>query len=133
MSANKKRKPAKDRRSAAEVFWYRVDQFSPLLCRLLARHKRGLPLTDEEIAAFGGNTLTPYDVRCIAELESWDDVRLRDMRAFLRGCGLDFCDRESMHRVTEYLKMKKNRFQYLKKSPQWEAVFKPLLKRLTER
>lgn len=117
-------------RSAGDHFWYRVGHFPPILCRLLARHRRGLPLTDAEIAAKAGHALTAYQVHCLSQLRSWENVSVAHLRAFTRGCDIDFHDPVAMHRVKNYLRTTR-RFEYLKRSPQWETVFKPLLRQLT--
>lgn len=120
-------------RLQSEQFLDRERVFYPLLCRLLARHKRGAALTDDEIASKGGNVLTSYEVASISQLLDWGQVPRSHQLAFLRGCNIDLYDRNSMHRLTAYMKMKRNRFKYLRKSPQFETVFKPLLKKLHDR
>lgn len=114
------------------TFWDRCDKLIPPLCRIVARHPRGLPLLAQEIAVKGGNVLTPYQVTCISLLPDWESVPLGHIRAFLRGCGIDFCDRECMNRIMTYLK-RRNRFRYLKNSPAWETEFKPIVAVLSSR
>lgn len=120
-----------------ETFWDRLDRFTPGFCRIIARHKRGLPLTSQEISVGSGYELTPHEVFLMSFLDNWDQVPIGRLRAFLRGCGIDLCDYESMNRIGVYLKARsfnpKSRFKYLTKSPEWETVFKPILKTLTDR
>jgi len=105
--------------------WDYCDNFPPILCRLLARvGKYGRPLTTDEIAKRGG--LTPMKVAVISELCNWSSVPVGEMRAFLRGCGFDFCNSEDMRRVSDYLR-KNPALTYLRNSPEFKSYYKPLL------
>ena len=86
---------------ATSSFWLRAMRYPPCLVRLLARHPHGDPLSDGEIAQRSG--LSRYQVGVIASSVSWDEITLGDMRRFLNGCGIDFCDAYCMKKVSVYL------------------------------
>lgn len=97
-------------------FQQRLDRFPPVICRLLAKHQWGPPLTSREVADRSGLSL--YRVDAISTLTSWNEVTVGDMRAFLTGCGLDFQDSKAMNRVHCYLRSRsKNKFVHLRRSP----------------
>jgi len=97
-------------------FQHKLDRFPPVVCRLFARHRWGLPLDNRELAERSG--LSEYKVVSMSTLTSWDSVTVGDMRAFLRGCGLDFDRRESMNRIGCYLRSKAHsKFVHLRRSP----------------
>lgn len=106
------------------TFWKRSEQLSPILCRLLARHRHGPPFTVSEIAKRSG--LSHLEIHHLSLMRSWDTVPFGTMRRFLIGCSLDFCDVRQMKRVFTYLRLPK-KFQYLKKSPEWETVLRPIV------
>jgi len=100
-------------------FQARLDRFPPVVCRLLAKHPWGPPFTSQEIASRSG--LSEYKVVALSPLTSWDEVSVRDMRAFLKGCDMDFDNGEAMNRVRCYLKSKSKRmFVHLRRSKQKE-------------
>lgn len=109
-------------------FWKTADQFPPVLVRLLARHPKGKPLTVAEIVA--RSCLDAWQVESISRLTSWRGVDLPTMRAFLDGCGIDFCDGATMHKVREYLRVRRNgqrpNFKYLRTSPDYQTIYYPL-------
>ena len=72
--------------------------------------------------------LSPAEVESITQSTSWEGVKLADMQAFLRGCGIDFCDSKGMRRLEDYLR-KTPSFHHLTSSPEWEGYYQPLLKR----
>lgn len=102
--------------------WRRIEKLPPILCRLLARHPRGLPLTNSEIAA--RCRLSRQHVAFIATRPTWDDVGVAEMREFLAGCGLDFCSSSTMKRVDVYLRdVRAGRVKlsrYLRRAPHFQ-------------
>lgn len=66
-----------------------------------------------------------YTICSVSHQTTWDRIDLEVMRRFLQGCQLDFCEREQMNRMTMYLA--NGRMSYLRRSPHWKSVFKPLL------
>jgi hypothetical protein len=101
-----------------------LPQYPPILCRLLARHKRGAPFTVQHIAEHGG--LTEVEVLLISQRTDWGGIDVFTMRRFLRGCGIDFCSRTCMHRLHCYLRSNPN-WAYLRRSPDWLSYYNPLL------
>lgn len=116
----------------------RLDRYPPILCRLLAKDgPYGAPLTDRQIAQASGLSL--YDVHFLSEKPDWEGVDLQMLRAFTSACGVSFDDPVAMKRVTVYLRGKKRggrrvppTFRYLRKSPEWKTVFRPLAKKWLE-
>jgi hypothetical protein len=112
------------------TFWERAEQYPPCLVRLLARHKRGLPLTDVEIAN-RGKSLSPYEVHLIARERVWYFVQVGNMRAFLDGCGIDFCNSEDMNRIGCYLRQvatgKCKMSAYLRRAPHFKTELQHLI------
>lgn len=106
------------------MFWTRLDRYPPVLCRLLAREKRGRPLTTAEIADTSG--LPPAKVEAISASVSWDGVEVDDMKRFAQACGCDFDQQKDMRRVEDYLR-KRPKFTYLKRSSQWKNYYYPLV------
>jgi hypothetical protein len=107
-------------------FWTRAELFRPPLCRLLARHRYSRPLTIQEIAE-RSKGITPVEVIAISETVDWRYVNIRQMQAFLTGCGMDFCDTKAMRRVDDYIR-KGPTFQYLRQRPDWTTHYLPLLR-----
>lgn len=119
------------------AFFRRADRFPPILCRILARKKkRGAPLTDDELAYRSGLLL--YDVHWLSQKTDWMGVDIYTLRSFTDACDLSFDDPAALKRAESYLNGKKRNgrrippnFRYLRKSPQWGTVFKPLIQRWT--
>jgi hypothetical protein len=121
--------------STTTSFWQRCMDYPPCLVRLLARHPYGKPLTAAEIQAKSHPARIPmFQVLSLPMIEAisgeigWHEIEMLDVSKFLRGCGVDFCNQDHMRRVDDYLR-KKPTFRYLRASPQWEAYYKPLMKR----
>lgn len=118
------------------TFFERTLCFPPILCRLLARHKGGKPLTAAEIAERSGEMPNVCHLLCVSEVVSisratcWKGIGVNEMFAFLRGCGLMFDDTKAMRRVDDYLS-KKPTLHYLVQSAEygWDNYYKPLLMR----
>lgn len=101
-------------------FWTRAKEFPPVFVRIMARHKRGDALTNEEIAERSG--LTHYAVYSMSVECSWAEIAFGDMEAFLKACNLDFCDRAQMRRLRAYAYANskgkiRNKFAWLKRDP----------------
>ncbi len=111
------------------MFWTRLKRYPPVLCRLLAREKRGRPLTTAEIAQRSG--LPPARVEAISASTTWHGVEVPDMKAFLQACGTDFDHQKDMRRVEDYLR-KRPKFTYLKRSPDWSTYYYPLVRKWME-
>lgn len=107
-------------------FWTISNRYPPILCRLLARHPNSKPLTAEEIAARGRLSIT--EVNLISHQTDWAQVTLTSMRAFLNGCGIDFCKRADMHRVDSYIRAQPT-WKYLRTSGLWTSLYEPMLKK----
>lgn len=117
------------------TFWDRLREFSPIVCRLLARHPHGPPLTTEHIAAL--TRLSTYEILAISAMTSWDTVRVEHMRSFVVACNLDFEDKRHMRRVEAYLRALRSgkinrKFAYLERSPDYESYYLPLRLRYEE-
>ena len=104
----------------------KLARFSPIVCRLLARKKTptgGIAaMTDDDIVRASG--LCTADVKHLSWLHSWDNVEVGKMLAFTRGCGLNLDDRQCIHKARQLFNTGTG--SYLKRSPLWESLFKPL-------
>jgi hypothetical protein len=115
-----------------QVLWERFDRYCPLLLRLLARHRRGAPLTVVEISQRSG--LSPSSIEAISLCVDWRGIDLPTARAFMRGVGIDLTSREDFRRVRMYLRTSSRdpnkKFPYLRRTPEWKTLYLPLLERL---
>jgi hypothetical protein len=105
----------------------KLERFSPVACRLLARRKTGggshtVDLSDEEIAKRSG--LRVYDVKCISWAESWVGIPVDKMLAFTKGCGINLDDRVSLRQ--HWVMLRDGSARHVRNSPRWEQVYKPL-------
>lgn len=115
--------------------WTFLDQYPPVICRIMARTGRGAAsrwLSDEEVAIASGLTLDR--VRVIQLMPDWSRVPLSDLRAFLSGCRFD--PTSAQHRrvkVSIYQSLcQKNHhqpFRYLRKNPRWPEYQRMLIQR----
>ena len=115
--------------TGSRKIWRRFALFPPVLCRLLARHPRWRALRTEEIAERSG--LNHWDVARYSEFMGWDSMRLPDVVAFLRGCDTDFTDPVTWKRLRTYVSRNPS-FPYLRRSPDWDDYYKPLIRRYHE-
>jgi hypothetical protein len=109
--------------------WSYVQSYPPFICRLLARTPGRAPraLTNGEIAQQSG--LPEPIVATLSTQETWDDVSVGHMRAFVRGCDVDFGDTRRMKTVNFYFRARrKGKWKHLHKSPDWQTLFYPMLK-----
>lgn len=104
-------------------FFQRASDFRPTIVRLLARHKNGPPMTDEEIAERSG--LLPAQVNDIAWSPEWR-TSLPAMQSFLHACEVNFESARQMNRVYYYLR-NKPQFEYLMRHPDWKRRWLPMM------
>ena len=83
------------------TFYEVAERFPPFLVRLLARVKRGRPLTTDEIAGRAGFSL--IFTQRLSEETSWAGVELNVLRRFTQACGFDFFDFSPPHPLQTYL------------------------------
>lgn len=117
-------------KSYGQLFWQRIDKYPPVLCRLLARLPKGRPLTDAEIAEKSG--LSQAQVEAYSRQTDWTGIDLPNARSFMLGCGTDLSNRAHCKRIVVYLKSQpkqhRSRFTHLRRDPQWETHYVPLIK-----
>jgi len=110
--------------------WALVDKFPPYLVRCLARRKVGTKqiqaVSDEDIAILSGIPLTR--VMEIYSSRTWGKVSVHEMRGFCSACDFDPEDSVDRNRLSAYKNQRGGpKFTYLKKSPWWSSVFRPLI------
>lgn len=110
------------------TFWKNAERFPPILVRLLARHKYGKPLSALEISEASLGSVTPAQVEAISQCTQWGSIRMVEAAGFMRGCGLDLCNRQQLKKAEAYLRKNPN-FRYLRESQDWEAYYKPMMTR----
>lgn len=109
-------------------FWQKLNEFPPIACRLLARERtisggvRAMPAS--AIALKAG--MTTMEVNSLAWLTSWDSVPLAKIRPFMEACGVDLTNPQILRTHACYIRRGAS-FKYLKLSPDWEKVYKPLI------
>lgn len=119
-------------------FWKKAEWFSPLVCRIHARHaptgsKRWVTaISSAEIAQATG--LSMVTVAAISQQLDWSGIDLPTMRKWLAACNTDFEDPATYRRLRRYMRgtpVKGVRipaqFDYLRRSPEWKTLFEPLL------
>ncbi len=109
------------------------EQYPPGLVRLMARRKVGtkqvVALTDEEIAVLSGLPL--HTVQEIYWAKDWEHISFGHVRRFVAGCQFDPTLSADRNRASAYLRQKgKPSYRYLKQSPLWDTVFRPLARNL---
>mgnify|MGYP003648562626 CR=1 FL=1 len=112
--------------------WGLLDEYPPYLVRCFAKKrlsgKRIRAISDEEIAIVSQIPL--IRVREIYDSASWNSVLVEELRAFCSACEFDPEDSSDRNRLTAYKNSKGGpKFTYLRRSPQWESVFKPLIRK----
>lgn len=120
-----------------DVFWARVERYSPILVRLLARDEHGYPLSIDEISKASG--LPPMEVYYLSEQTSWRGVDIWTMKSFTTACRMSLTDRTQMKRSDVYLRGSVSAesgirtppaFLHLRKDQRlWTNYFRPLLKK----
>lgn len=112
-------------------FTERLQCFPPILCRLLARVD-GRPKTFDQIAHDSGampdiiNMLSPGEIASISRLTNWKGFSVHQALALQRGTVGTFDNTQAMRRLDNYLRHRPT-FAYLRRSPEWETYYKPLL------
>lgn len=98
------------------------------MCRLLARDRtstggvKAIPVAI--IANRAGMTI--MEVNSLSWLTSWDSVPFVKIRPFMEACGIDLTNKEILRTHSSYIR-RGAPFKYLKLSPDWEKVYKPLI------
>lgn len=108
--------------------WTTLNRYPPYVVRLLARTvgKHPVALPDSAISAASGIDLPM--LRWIYNQTSWNEVPVDLMRRFVKACNVDFGNAVRMKSIAFYCRSRhKNKWTYLKSSPEWEATFRPLL------
>ena len=113
--------------TVGDKFWKRVDDYPPVLCRLMAKHRPGPAMSTKEISKRSG--LSEYEVLTLSEMTSWNGVYLTTFRKFTTACGVYFLDPPSMKYVRDYLRKRPVRFKYLKTTREWDGYYVPLIKK----
>jgi len=124
----------KKRSTTWEAWGKRLERFPPILVRLLARDPRGNPLSTAEISRRCG--LSRLTVALLSEETSWDQVPISHYRSFCSACGIDLLNAHQIKRQESYLNGKlvngvrhSPLFLFLKRSPDWETYYNPLMLR----
>ena len=112
--------------------WGLLDEYPPYLVRCFAKRrlsgKRVRAVSDEEIAIMSGIPLAR--VRVLYDSSTWEHATVKELRQFCSACDFDPEDSSDRNRLTSYKNSKGGpKFTYLRRSPQWETVFKPLIKK----
>ena len=115
------------------TLWQKLTRFSPITCRLLARRTnaqgRPVAMSDADICSL--SRLTLAQVKHISWSESWDEIPVGEMRAFMSACGVDVGSRHCVRLLGHYMR-RGFAFSYLRKHPDWKFTFEPLMKRWVE-
>ena len=115
------------------TLWQKLTRFSPITVRLLARRPNGsgrpAAMSDTDICAYSGLTLA--QVKHISWSESWDQIPVGEMRAFVTACGVDIGSRDAVRLLGNYMR-RGLPFSYLHRHPDWKLTFEPLMKRWME-
>jgi hypothetical protein len=119
-------------------FWGAFSEYPPVFIRLQARRRVGTSkhveaMSDEEVAITSGLPLVR--IQEIQQKLSWADIPFAEMHKFCLGCNFDPTNSGDRTRLQAYqYACQKNPqrppFLYLRKSPHWETVFRPLIRRL---
>lgn len=111
-----------------QTLWTKLSEFPPIACRLLARTKtpRGgvRAMTVEEIAKAAG--ISVLEVNSLSWKASWDDVPYKSIRRFVEACGIDLTNRADLRKHAAYIR-RGAPFKYLKRSSDWDGVYKPMI------
>jgi hypothetical protein len=110
--------------------WALVDKYPPYLVRCLAKKKTGTKqiqaISDEDIAILADIPLAR--VREIYNSWTWGEATVQEMRGFCSACDFDPESSSDRNRLSAYKNQKGGpKFTYLKKSPWWNSVFRPLI------
>lgn len=115
----------------AYSFLKKLDLYPPVRCRLVAVHypngpkKWPVPLSNEQIVQGTNLELSHAEVAYLSSLTSWDDVPLRKIKLFLKGCRLKFENWGAFKRIGRLAN--RGKFFYLRRDDNWEPVFSQLV------
>lgn len=108
--------------------WQKLEEFPPIVCRLLARERAisgGIKaLTSSVIAQRAG--MTAMEINSLSWLSSWESVPLGKIRPFMEACGVDLTNKSILRTQASYIR-RGAAFKYLKRSPDWDKIYKPLI------
>lgn len=113
-------------------FSQRLNDFPPCLCRLLARHRYGPPLTTDEIMQRSNVApglkvqLNPVQVETFSQSTDWKCIHILEALAFMYGCRVDLTDAKEFRRINSYLS-KKPTLSYLRSHKNWKSYYLPLI------
>ena len=117
------------------TFWDKARLFTPVLIRLMARTGTGRctrPMSLQLIAQRSG--LGVMEIINLSQCTTWDGIDMPTMKAYCSACGMDLCDARSFKRAMSYLKLQitfskqgKKSWWYLRRHPDWETVYYPLV------
>ena len=118
--------------------WTHLENNPPWFVRLMARRKVRtkvvVAVSDEELAISAGISIDR--LRAIYNQRTWDNIPVREIRAFCDACGFDPFSCKARNRLHAYKSAVKSGrcegFTYLKKSPWWGSIFHPLIGRMRE-
>lgn len=99
--------------------WTKLDQYPPVLVRLLAKHPDGRVMSDTDIVRADPG-LSLAEVRRLSLLPDWQNVSVSLMRAFVRACRVDFANREQMRNANRYV-TRDPKFRHLTRDPNFPA------------
>lgn len=105
-------------------FWSYLDQYPPVLVRILSRNA-GHAVSDEEIAVQSGLSLDR--VRFISDQVTWNAVPIGEAKAFMIGCDMDLSIHATRKRAYDYIR-KRCSFAYIRKSPVYKTQLLPRVK-----
>lgn len=104
-------------------FWLNLQRFPPCGVRLLARTDGRHPriLEDEELCERSG--LSMETIQVLQWKESWEEISVRIMYKFMKGCRMDIDNSADMKRCNQYMRKSARQptaFVYLTKHPEWQ-------------
>lgn len=109
--------------------WQILEEYPPALVRLLARRqfspKHVRAMSDQEIAV--GAEMPVAEIVKISRMTHWDDLLIRKIRSFCKGCNFDPLNCYDRNRARSYTRSS-GKFSYLKQSGHWGTTFLPIIK-----
>lgn len=115
------------------TFWEYLHRYPPLVVRCLARTGGRNPrvLSNHAIAQSAG--MDQAYVAAISERLSWDGIPVDHLRRFCAACHVDFGDPACMKAINHYYAVDRpGKWRYLRRAPDWETFYAPLLRRLAQ-
>jgi len=113
--------------------WEVLKKYPPCIVRVFAKQPtkgtRVRALSNEEISIESG--IPVERVFQISMSTRWDNISVKEMRAFIKGCGFDPFNSSDRNRANAYFRRDFGRkFKYLKDSPWFESTFKPIIMKM---